>query len=176
MRVVRTHNTPPPHTPPPPPHTHPHPPPPPPHPPPTPPPPTPPPPHPPPPPHTTPHPPPPHPPPPPPPPPPYILAIYMIVAFKFESHVTGHQIYYKSSLITQNVRDYVKLRQKMKSITLSCLIFQLENILSYRLLVIIIPVLMRIWCPGPRLNIKTVLSRYGYFHVKDKTAVRTSYL
>ena len=29
---------------------------------------------------------------------------------------------------------------------------------------------------GPRLNIKTVLSAYGNFHVKDKTAVRTSYL
>ena len=29
---------------------------------------------------------------------------------------------------------------------------------------------------GPRLNIKTVLSRYGYSYVKDKTAVRTSYL
>ena len=32
------------------------------------------------------------------------------------------------------------------------------------------------WTPGPRLNIKTVLSTYGDFHVKDKTAVRTSYL
>ena len=32
------------------------------------------------------------------------------------------------------------------------------------------------WPPGPRLNIKTVLSTYGDFHVKDKTAVRTSYL
>ena len=34
-------------------------------------------------------------------------------------------------------------------------------------------------CPkpsGPRLNIKTVLSRYGDSYVKDKTAVRTSYL
>ena len=30
--------------------------------------------------------------------------------------------------------------------------------------------------PGPRLNIKTVLSRYGDSYVKDKTAVRTSYL
>ena len=30
--------------------------------------------------------------------------------------------------------------------------------------------------PGPRLHIKTVLSTYGDFHVKDKTAVRTSYL
>ena len=30
--------------------------------------------------------------------------------------------------------------------------------------------------PGPGLNIKTVLSTYGDFHVKDKTAVRTSYL
>ena len=30
--------------------------------------------------------------------------------------------------------------------------------------------------PGPRLNIKTVLSTSGDFHVKDKTAVRTSYL
>ena len=29
---------------------------------------------------------------------------------------------------------------------------------------------------GPRLNIKTVLYTYGDFHVKDKTAVRTSYL
>ena len=29
---------------------------------------------------------------------------------------------------------------------------------------------------GPGLNIKTVLSTYGDFHVKDKTAVRTSYL
>ena len=29
---------------------------------------------------------------------------------------------------------------------------------------------------GPRLNIKTVLSTCGDFHVKDKTAVRTSYL
>ena len=28
---------------------------------------------------------------------------------------------------------------------------------------------------GPCLNIKTVLSTYGDFHVKDKTAVRTSY-
>ena len=33
-----------------------------------------------------------------------------------------------------------------------------------------------IWTSGPRLNIKTVLSTYGDFHVKDKTAVRTSYL
>ena len=30
--------------------------------------------------------------------------------------------------------------------------------------------------PGPRLNIKTVSSTYGDFHVKDKTADRTSYL
>ena len=29
------------------------------------------------------------------------------------------------------------------------------------------------WRPGPRLNIKTVLSTYGDFHVKDKTAVRS---
>ena len=34
----------------------------------------------------------------------------------------------------------------------------------------------RSWRAGPRLNIKTVLSTYGDFHVKDKTAVRTSYL
>ena len=33
-----------------------------------------------------------------------------------------------------------------------------------------------IWDSGPRLNIKTVLSTYGDFHAKDKTAVRTSYL
>ena len=36
---------------------------------------------------------------------------------------------------------------------------------------------LSLWArPGPRLNIKTVLSRYRDFHVKDKTAVRTSYL
>ena len=33
-----------------------------------------------------------------------------------------------------------------------------------------------LWPTGPRLNIKTILSTYGDFHVKDKTAVRTSYL
>ena len=27
--------------------------------------------------------------------------------------------------------------------------------------------------PGPRLNIKTVFPRYGYFHVKDKTVGET---
>ena len=37
-------------------------------------------------------------------------------------------------------------------------------------------VLLRSRSSGPRLNIKTVLSTYGDFHVKDKTAVRTSYL
>ena len=36
--------------------------------------------------------------------------------------------------------------------------------------------LSRVHAAGPRLNIKTVLSTYGDFHVKDKTAVRTSYL
>ena len=72
----------------------------------------------------------------------------MIVAFKYESHATGHQINDESSLITEHFRDYAKLRQKMKSITLSGLIFQLENIFAYHLLIIIIPLLMLIWCPG----------------------------
>ena len=36
--------------------------------------------------------------------------------------------------------------------------------------------LLEDWNQGPRLNIKTVLSTYGDFHVKDKTAVRMSYL
>ena len=36
--------------------------------------------------------------------------------------------------------------------------------------------LTKLQTPGPRLNIKTVLSRYGDSYVKDKTAVRTSYL
>ena len=35
---------------------------------------------------------------------------------------------------------------------------------------------MRLKSPGPRLNIKDRLSRYGDSHVKDKTAGRTSYL
>ena len=38
------------------------------------------------------------------------------------------------------------------------------------------PYIVIVISPGPRLNIKTVLSMYGDFHVKDKTAVRTSYL
>ena len=32
------------------------------------------------------------------------------------------------------------------------------------------------WCPGPRLNINTIFSRYGDSHVKDKTVARPSYL
>ena len=40
----------------------------------------------------------------------------------------------------------------------------------------LVPVLTSRVQSGPRLNIKTVLSTYGDFHVKDKTAVRTSYL
>ena len=58
------------------------------------------------------------------------------------------QIYDESSLITQHYRDFVKLRQKTKSITLSGLIFQLDNIFFYHLLVIIIPLSMHIWGPG----------------------------
>ena len=45
------------------------------------------------------------------------------------------------------------------------------NVKDYHLLAVI-----GTTSPGPRLNIKTVLSTYGDFHVKDKTAVRTSYL
>ena len=44
---------------------------------------------------------------------------------------------------------------------------------------VIITTILGIHCAtgsGPRLNIKTVLSKYGDFHVKDKTADRTSYL
>ena len=37
-------------------------------------------------------------------------------------------------------------------------------------------ILLGVKDPGPWFNIKTVLSTYGDFHVKDKTAVRTSYL
>ena len=41
----------------------------------------------------------------------------------------------------------------------------------------VMPSLVWLWTSsGPRLNIKTVLFMYGDFHVKDKTAVRTSYL
>ena len=37
-------------------------------------------------------------------------------------------------------------------------------------------IIMALKKSGPHLNIKTVLAAYGDFHVKDKTAVRTSYL
>ena len=54
-------------------------------------------------------------------------------------------------------------------------VFYLEFIYHKKdnLLIVCYPVVVK---PGPRLNIKTVLSMYGDFHVKDKTAVRTSYL
>ena len=48
--------------------------------------------------------------------------------------------------------------------------------LSLNELTCLLTVFLLSWESGPRLNIKTVLSMYGDFHVKDKTAVRTSYL
>ena len=63
----------------------------------------------------------------------------------------------KLSRITQNYRDYVKFRQKMKSITLSGLTFELENRFSYHLL--IIPVLMHSQCPG-NIRVSRMLHRY----------------
>ena len=39
-----------------------------------------------------------------------------------------------------------------------------------------VPVFYIGWGPGPHLNIKTVFPRYVDYHVKDKTAVRPSYL
>ena len=89
---------------------------------------------------------------------PYILAICLIVAFKYESHVTGHQIY--GEIITYNTKlqGLCQVQTKMKSITLSCLIFQLENIFAYHLLVII-PHLMHIWCPS---NIRVSRILHGH--------------
>ena len=89
------------------------------------------------------------------------MAICMIVAFKNESHVTGHQIY--DEIITYNTYN-TKLQglcqawTKMKFITLSGLIFQLENIFSYHLLVIN-PLLMHVWCPG-NIRVGRVLHRF----------------
>ena len=51
----------------------------------------------------------------------------------------------------------------------NCVIFSK----SYLLVFITMDVSL-LWETGPRLNIKTVLSTYGNFHVKDKTAVRES--
>ena len=35
---------------------------------------------------------------------------------------------------------------------------------------------LQVVAPGPCLNIKTILSKYGDSHVKDKTVARPSYL
>ena len=54
-----------------------------------------------------------------------------------------------------------------------------QSIVLFAIFIIVIGVmvgLINTLRPGRRLNIKTVLSTYGDFHVKDKTAVRTSYL
>ena len=48
--------------------------------------------------------------------------------------------------------------------------------LFYRFAMVVSDMDISMVSPGPRLNIKTVLSTYGDFHFKDKTAVRTSYL
>ena len=46
----------------------------------------------------------------------------------------------------------------------------------YMVVLNVVAALLGFSASGTRLNIKTVLSKYGDFHVKDKTAVRTSYL
>ena len=51
-----------------------------------------------------------------------------------------------------------------------------EYLVIFSLVVAYFHVMSSTEAPGPRLNIKTVLSTYGDFHVKDKTAVRTTYL
>ena len=51
-----------------------------------------------------------------------------------------------------------------------------RHVLTLSLFGLWVVVITSVWKSGPRLNIKTVLSTYGDFHVKDKTAVRTSYL
>ena len=52
----------------------------------------------------------------------------------------------------------------------------LDGLWSYHLSCVCHKETYKTMSPGPRLNIKTILSTYGDFHVKDKTAVRTSYL
>ena len=52
----------------------------------------------------------------------------------------------------------------------------ISDMRSYHNVILIHVIYANVNHTGPRLNIKTVLSTYGDFHVKDKTAVRTSYL
>ena len=78
---------------------------------------------------------------------PYILAICMNVALKYESFVIGHPIYDEIITNDTKLQGLCQVYTKMKSITLYGLIFQLENIFSYHLL-LIIPLLMHIWRPG----------------------------
>ena len=89
--------------------------------------------------------------------------------------------------------SYVRWRQtrmvKLAKTHHSAILYQLLRLVEVIMNVLLIKVGSKAilnWCiygtksccyvTGPRLNIKTVLSTYGDFHVKDKTAVRTSYL
>ena len=81
-----------------------------------------------------------------------------------------------TSNVVKNTKRPMQLTMHPLSITVVCRVAAIP--LCTPLPPVVITIFSRIdeLVPGSRLNIKTVLSTYGDFHVKDKTADRTSYL
>ena len=84
-------------------------------------------------------------------------------------------VHWKPSLYREGAQN--KLLQNNQTVQSKTLfISQGMKIINSVVNIVVIKLCLFFPQTGPRLNIKTVLSTYGDFHVKDKTAVRTSYL
>ena len=123
-----------------------------------------------------------------------VLSIFQVVLHSVPDSLANGAIHKSESLTTPGgkhswlisiILTQTVLRKNLKmSLYFSIIYQQLDGIgISKHHIrhesVLSLSCLLQIWPhkdSGPRLNIKTVLSTYGDFHVKDKTAVRTSYL
>ena len=103
----------------------------------------------------------------------WLISVYKRVPSGFHLHLKTNMITFKTSTFKPMILkcDAKRLEMIWYDSDPRVMIIHVHARLHNQ---IYFPALMR--TSGPRLNIKTVLSTYGDFHVKDKTAVRTSYL
>ena len=112
---------------------------------------------------------------------------YMSILWKKVTIKAGHLYIQKLYGVYHKVsKEHDQFRKALHLSSVSLYGLRIDNLIKHVQGNTISNVLRHILCdmchslmykdPGPRLNIKTVLSTYGDFHVKDKTAVRTSYL